>query len=78
MLVLSLLMESEFRLMLEGFLQLANLVLKITQVLVELLLFLLQFLGVKLFALPGIETVSVSVNNDQSGQREVIRRLSVS
>ena len=78
MLVFPLLMQPDFRLMLEGFLQLANLFLEITQMLIEFFLFLLQFLCVELLALSGIESVSVSVGNVQDDERKVIRSLPVS
>lgn len=78
MLVLSLLMAAKFRLMSESILQLPNLILQITEVLVEFLLFLLQLLSVKFLALTRVESVPMLMRDAQKDIGEAIRSLPVS
>lgn len=69
MFVLLLLVYPNFGCLLKGISQLADFVLKIIQVLIELFLFLLQFLGVKLLALAGVK--SASFVSPHSAEKEV-------
>lgn len=70
-------MQSDFGFMLKGFLQLANLILKIAQVLIELFLFLLEFLSVKLLTLSGVKPMSLLVKSLYGSVHENIRRLPI-
>jgi hypothetical protein len=58
MLVLLLLMKSNLGFLLKSFLKVTNLILKITQMLIEFLLLQFKLLSMKLLPLPGVKPVT--------------------